>query len=271
MIDCDLLIGRLYDGFWTQWTVGTGEWSDMRMPRPPEEDIYYEFFKAKHTTQYLEDYIDQHSYADQTLRERIRFGFRVHSVKKESQAWTISGKDNTNQTTTLRAAKVIVATGLTSTPNMPELHGQQQFEAQIIHQEEFGQSSILSSTDVKNVAVLGGGKSAADMAYAAVKAGKSVSWIIRKSGTGPGYLLSPKGIGPYKNAFDIANIRIAGTITPSVLSPNNWWNWLLHKSRWGRNLINAIWTGADKQCIDDANFGRKDAKEGFEQLKPTAP
>lgn len=67
------------------------------MRRPPEEDIYYEFFKAKYTTQYLEDYVDQHQFADRFLRERIRFGFEVQSVKKESQAWTISGIDNANQ------------------------------------------------------------------------------------------------------------------------------------------------------------------------------
>jgi len=42
---------------------------------------------------------------------------------------------------------------------------------------------VLSPID-KYITVLGGAKSAADMAYACAKAGKSVSWIIRSSGNG---------------------------------------------------------------------------------------
>ncbi len=44
---------------------------------------------------------------------------------------------------------------------------------------------MLSSSD-KYITVLGGAKSAAHMAYACAKAGKSVSWVIRSSGSGSG-------------------------------------------------------------------------------------
>lgn len=85
--------GRGYDSFWTQGIVGTAEFSDMPMQRPPEEDLYFEFFKAKHTTKYLEDYVDQHRYSGLTLRKRIRFSTEVQSVLKTDGLWSIRTKD----------------------------------------------------------------------------------------------------------------------------------------------------------------------------------
>ena len=87
-----ILTGRGYDDFWTQWTVGTAEFSDTLMTRPQDEDRYYDFFKAKHTTQYLENYTDLHSHNGQTLRERIKFGIEVMSVDKLDGKWAISAK-----------------------------------------------------------------------------------------------------------------------------------------------------------------------------------
>ena len=242
------------------------------MARPPEEDIYYEFFKAQHTTQYLEEYTNRHSFAGRTLRERIRFSFKVQMISKLDKTWVISGEDTTNTTISFHAHKVVVASGLTSTPNLPDIPGKENFEAPLIHQENFGQSSVISAVDIQNVTVLGGGKSAADMVYASVKAGKSVSWIIRASGTGPGFLLSPKGKGPYKNAAEIGSTRVASTLSPSIFNPDNWWTRSLHRTEWGRKLVNSVWNGADKETREDADFdGRKGALKGFENLKPLAP
>jgi len=74
----------------------------------------------------------------------------------------------------LYALKLIVASGLTSEPYMPTLPGKEKFDGPIIYQEAFGSSSILNSSDIKSICVLGGGKSSADMIYAAVTAGKKV-------------------------------------------------------------------------------------------------
>ncbi|KAL9026225.1 MAG: hypothetical protein Q9196_005077 [Gyalolechia fulgens] len=77
---------------------------------------------------------------------------------------------------------------------MPVFPGRANFDAPMIYQKDFGQSSVLSDSDLHKVVVLGGGKSSADMVYVCVKAGKSVTWIIRKTGgAGPGFLLSPQG------------------------------------------------------------------------------
>jgi dimethylaniline monooxygenase (N-oxide forming) len=249
--------------------VGQAEYSDIRMARPPEDDIYYEFFKAKHTTQYLEDYVDRHNFAGQSLRQRIRFCFTVRTIRKLDGVWVVSGEDKSEGSSTFHARKIIIASGLTSEPNMPDLPGKEHFESPVLHQETFGQSSILSFPTIQNVTVLGGGKAAADMVYAAVKAEKSVSWIIRGSGTGPGFLLSPKGKGPYKNAYEIGSTRVASTMSPSIFNPDNWWTRFLHGTHQGRKIVKSIWDGADKETREVADFvGRPGALKGFENLEP---
>ena len=100
----------------------------MRMPHPPEDDIYYEFFKAKQTSHYMEKYVDNHRFADQSLRDRIRFGFEVNTIKKSGNVWIITG-----ETAVFYASKIIVASRLTSTPSIPELPGSDHFEAPVIH------------------------------------------------------------------------------------------------------------------------------------------
>ena len=210
------------------------------MDRPPESDLYHEFFKAEHTTKYLESYLDNHSYAGQTLGSRIRFGFSVRGVKKKNGEWFVTGDK-----AEYRSSKVIVASGLSSAPKVPKIPGDGAFEAPIIHQEKFGQSSVLTAPQLKKVAVIGGGKSAADMVYACVKAGKTVSWIIRASGTGPGFFMSPRGKGPYKNAFEIGSTRIAGTVSPSLISPDNGWKRFLFGSRLGHKIVNTVLAGAE--------------------------
>ncbi|KAL8648100.1 MAG: hypothetical protein Q9226_006142 [Calogaya cf. arnoldii] len=138
-------------------------------------------------------------------------------------------------------------------PNVPKLVGESNFGAPILHHYDFGQSSVLCSAKAQNVTVLGGSKSAADMILASVKAGKNVSWIIRRSGAGLGWFVSYKGKGPYKNVVEIGSTRFFSTFSPSVLGPENWLTQSLHGTRWGAMLIGAvcqaIWTIAylDKQ------------------------
>ncbi|CAG8952777.1 hypothetical protein HYFRA_00009022 [Hymenoscyphus fraxineus] len=261
---------RGYDTFWTQWTVGTAEFSDEPMPRPPEEDIYMEFFKAKHTTKYLETYVDSHCYAGKTLRDKVRFSMEVKSVEKINKIWTVQaqgrGADGLQQTFT--TPRLIVASGLTSIPNMPYLKGSENFGGRILHHDAFGSSDVLTSPDVKRIVILGAGKSSADMAYEAVKAGKTVSWVIKATETtGPGFFLSPAGKGPYKNAFEIGMTRAAGSFTPSFMNGVNWWTKLLHSSTYGPKLMNSFWGAVDGDARKEAHFTRE-CLQGFDKLEP---
>jgi dimethylaniline monooxygenase (N-oxide forming) len=125
---------------------------------------------------------------------------------------------------------------------------------------------------VENIAVLGGGKSSADMAYSAVKAGKNVNWILKATETsGPGFLLSPEGKGPYKNAFEIAMTRIASTFTPSFMSGQSWWTTLLHSTKCGAKLTAAFWAAVDVEIRKEADFEDRECLQGFDKFKPHSP
>ena len=130
---------------------------------------------SNYNSQYLEKNIDHHDFAGRSLLDRIIFDFKVDSVRKLEGKWIISGTDAAKSETTFDAPKVIVASGLTSAPNLPNFPGKDTFEGKMLHQQDFGQCSVLSSSEVEHVTVLGGAKSAADMVYTSVKAGRSVS------------------------------------------------------------------------------------------------
>lgn len=173
-------------------------------------------FKAKNTTRYLETYIDYHRYAGTSLYERTKLSNELKSILKVQKHWIVTTIKHDNQVEMIfHTTKLIVSSGLTSIQNMPTLPGRESFAGPIIHQENFGSSSILTSPH-QNITILGGGKSSADMAYSAAKAGKSVNWVFKETGTtGPGFFMSPKGKGPYKNAIEIRMTRLAATFVPS--------------------------------------------------------
>ena len=166
----------------------------------------------------------------------------------------------------------MVASGLTSKPNMPILPGKEKFGGPIIHQGAFGSSSILKPPDVKNICVLSRGKSSADMIYAAVKAGKKMTWVFKASDTtGPGFLVSPKGKEPYKNAFEVGMIRAAATSTPSLMNDETWWTRFLHGSKIGISLMGSFLAAIDKEIRKDADFEHRENVGGFEKLEPHTP
>ncbi|KAH8594037.1 flavin-binding monooxygenase-like protein-like protein [Bisporella sp. PMI_857] len=264
---------RGYDSFWTQLTVGMAEFPDISMPRPSDEDLYYEFFKAKHTTKYLESYVDHQIYGGRTLRDRIILSTEVRSVFKVDGEWVITALSTLDQTeSTFHAPKLFVASGLTSIANMPDFLGQEVFNGPIIHQEDFGSSNVLSSTEVQNITVLGAGKSSGDMAYSAVKAGKTVNWVVKESDTtGPSFFLSPKGKGPYKNAFEIGMTRAAATLALSYLNGDSWWKRFLHSSSLGVKLMTSFWKKIDDEARTEADFEGRTSKNNFSKLAPHSP
>lgn len=138
--------------------------------------------------------------------------------------------------------------------------------------EDFGSSGILSKPELMNITVLGAGKSSADMVYSAVKAGKSVNWVLKANETtGPGFFLTPEGKGPYKNAFEIGMTRIASTFTPSFLNRDSWWTRLLHSTSYGSKLMAAFWSAVDAETRKQADFDGRESLQGFDKLNPHSP
>lgn len=247
------------------------EFSDVRLQLPSNAPTYHHFFPGAYVTDYLEHYIDTHVYSGQTLRHRIRFCHAVSSIEKDATGrWVVTCSPPKR---TYRTAKVIIASGLTSVPYQPLLPNRDVFSGEIIHQKAFGQiAPAISSNELRHITVLGGGKSAADIVYTAVKAGKNVSWIIREHGRGPTGQGSAASAGPYANSVAAFSTRLIASLSPSIFRRKSIWDWLLHGTRAGQRLVGSIWRKVDKQNREIAGYQTREGRgEGFEKLEPDTP
>lgn len=107
-----------------------------------------------------------------------------------------------------------MSTGITHNPHEPGIAGREQFDAPIIHSAALGleQGRLLDDPGIKTVAVLGGGKSAYDAVYLAASAGRTVLWLMRRSGRGPSWVFPPyTNIGPFKVRREVC-VKLSGSI-----------------------------------------------------------
>lgn len=251
------------------------EFSDQPMEQIPENHKFG-LYDAKYTIDYLDSYLDRHAYAGKRLRERIMCNFQVKTIfKAEDGVWKVTGHTNPRaaeaRERAFTAPKIIIASGFTSEPNMPNFN-MKGFSGRIIHSKEYGREadSILTGPK-RRISVLGGGKSAADMVYAAAKAGHEVSWIIRKSGSGPGLLLKVEPVGKYRNATELMQARFMSTLSPNMFMKRTWWTWFVHSTWLGRWLLNMMFGFVQRDSEKAAGYHTTEGVEGsFKLLKPDA-
>lgn len=135
---------------------------------------------------------------------------------------------------------------MTSEPHVPDIRGKDEFDGLIIHHKDFGQSNFLSDPSKHNIAMLGGAKSAADVAYACAKAGKNINWIIREEGGGPGALLSAEGKGGYASSIESFYTRLVASFLPNPFSRTSYFSSFLHSTKIGRWVFEKLWHSVDK-------------------------
>jgi dimethylaniline monooxygenase (N-oxide forming) len=166
------------------------------------------------------------------------------------------------------APKVVDATGYNSIPNIPEIPGASTFKGKIIHHRDFGRSTLLQ--DCKHIVVLGGAKSAADVVYAAAKVGLQVTWVIRKSGSGPAAYFPPDAPIPYYSNGNAAfHHRFVGSLLACIFAPESWWSTFLYRTFIGRAFVRFVWGTMQGEMYKRADYDRKDGMEnGYKNLKP---
>ena len=238
---------RSYPGLRTNNLLGAYEFSDLPMDEQTFGVKPGEHIPGAVVHEYLLAYAKKHD-----LLKRIRFNHRVETAeRKESAGWLITWKDlqeliapveNVNQ---ILAAKLVIATGLTSEPFVPKFVGSESFNAPIFHAKElltYAEQTINQSA--KNVIVLGGAKSAFDAVYAHASAGVSVDWIIRKSGTGPVWM-APAYVTPLKKRLDqLVGVRFLTWFSPCVWGEYDGFaraRSFLHNTTIGRWITETFW------------------------------
>lgn len=118
----------------------------------------------------------------------------------------------------LTCDKLIVATGMTTTPNWPNVQ-HHDFIGPVFHSRYLGQHyQTLTSSKVNRVTIYGGCKSSIDTINLCISAGKKVDWVVRDTGNGPSMMVEVKmggvhgGIflGRWKDAFLPSIFRTEG-------------------------------------------------------------
>lgn len=161
-----------YSNFGVQAPKELYEFPDYPMPESAPH-----FTPGPVFQQYLEDYVDEFKF-----RACIRFNACVTGLERSSaqhSSWTVTTSDEAG---TIRVEKfdfVVIATGLYSNlPNKPSFFGETEFRGEILHNSEVRTRDPLVG---KNVAVVGYGKSAADIAFEATEVGKDVHIVFRQA------------------------------------------------------------------------------------------
>lgn len=167
-----------YDNFSVQVPRVLFEFQDFPMPQIGWDD----YADGKQVQQYMEEYADTYN-----LRESIVFNTTVTRVQLQpDQTWAVEIKmtnDNNNNNTTESIEffdYVIIASGLYSADNqfIPSIPGKKSFQGTLVHSCEFYDASVSKD---KRVVVIGGGKSAVDIAVeAALNKAKSVTLLPRE-------------------------------------------------------------------------------------------
>ncbi|KAJ9503178.1 hypothetical protein LTR99_006954 [Exophiala xenobiotica] len=181
-------------------------------------------------------------------------GTNVESATlKDDGRWLIKlHKEGHDRATTnvVIADKIVVATGLTSEPNVPTLPGQNDFQGLLIHSKQLKERGPQLAA-CKNVVVLGGNKSAWDVCYDAARSGSRVHMVIRPSGGGPSYAW-PKlfTYGPLTLSLarmSATRFFMAFDPTPfATKGPFSWWSRFLQQTTIGNKICNYFWTLLDR-------------------------
>ena len=159
---------RRYPGVRTQNDKRTYAFSDLAMPAD-----YEEYPSGAAVQSYLAGYARHHH-----LERVIRLGAHVDLATPTADGWDIdvteAGAHRTDH-----ADWLVVASGICSMPNVPTYAGQDAFVAaggSVLPSTELGDGEVL---DGRHVVVVGYGKSAADIAVAAIARGRSVVMVVR--------------------------------------------------------------------------------------------
>ncbi|TGO63002.1 hypothetical protein BCON_0016g00950 [Botryotinia convoluta] len=275
---------RSYDNFWCQSGRRMSGFSDIPLTVPEDAPLYHDTFEAKYVTNYLEEYAQNHIYDGKTLFSRIHFYCKAVKTNKVHDKWEVitevtelpsylKEKRPSQPPISYTCRKLVVSTGRTSYPRMPSIDWESSMKF-VRHHKAFGELSqqpLPWASGVLFFAVLGGGKSAADMVYELVKKGQNVKWIIRASGEGPALLFPAPGHGRYKNSVESSATRLKALFSPSPFMPNTWWfsmiRTLLYGTRIGINYMLQSIKNVDQYCRSIAGYGsRPGSLEGYKLL-----
>lgn len=264
---------RLYPGLKSNNMVGSYEYPDF----PMSEDVYG-VKEGGHIPgavlhRYLTDFARKYG-----VLERIQFHTKVENVEALRSPEPVSGNitgwrltvtktapDKTQRQLTTR--KLILATGLTSTPNFPQYAGAETFDRPLFHAKDFCRRAS-EFEKAERAVVVGGAKSAYDVAYALVQGGAAVDLVIRPNGHGPVWI-APRLVTPLRRRLDtLLNTRCLTWFSPCPWGAEGGGAGVtkfLHGTRVGRFFVDCFWKVLQGDVLGAIGY---DSHPELAKLKP---
>ncbi|KAF2730455.1 flavin-binding monooxygenase-like protein-like protein [Polyplosphaeria fusca] len=231
---------RIFPGLVTNNLVGTYAHPDFPMDEEKFGIMKGEHVPAATVAKYLK-YVIREGEINDCLRLRTK----VDVVEKVHDGWLLHCSP-TNDSSTIKTAKLIIAIGLTDQPVMPKYPTSTEFKPIVTHSKDFPTkfSDIIKPST--HTLVIGAGKSAWDIAYACcTQKDATATMLIRPSGNGPTWMspshVTPLGLWLEKLVFT----RFFGFFSPCPWAEaggfEGWIRGLLHRTWIGRKIVGAFW------------------------------
>jgi len=247
------------------------EYTSYPLSPPPVSETFYGHYPGSYVSSYLNDFASSEKFSGKTLKERIRVKSKVTKISRlPSQQWGIKIENGEEEFTT---KKLIMATGLTSTPYMPNFPNKG-FQGKIIHSIDLANSiPLLASPETKHILIIGSSKSAFDALSLLLsissteekegRAKKKISWIVRN----PAILSTPDAPPPLKNSHEILSMRFVSKTSPCIYEDKDSLTKFFFESWLGRKICGAIWWGVDWMWRAQVGY-RKKGNERLRELEP---
>ena len=234
--------GRIYPNLVAQVKHGLFSYSDTPMPKDGATN--HDLVTGPMIQNYLERYAEMHD-----LLRRIRFDAWVEKAERSARGWrlTIKGFDIAIDT-----KKLIMATGVTSVPSVPEFKRGEQ-TVPLIHSRDLAASvKTLGSDDIQSTIVIGASKSAYDAVYLLLSMGKRVTWLIRPDGAGPMPIMPTEMLG--MNTIAAGSTRLMSYLSPSIHNSKGALSAFFQRTFLGRWITGKWWDLVTYMSYRDAGF-----------------
>ena len=264
---------QLYTGLRSNNLRGTYEYTDLPM------DDSFGVKEDEHIPgNCLHEYLDRYA-RKFDLKRRIQFHTKVKVAEKIQDGWNLQLENVTSKDYIvdgenkvappvpaqweISCAKLIIATGLMSVPKPIYFKGLENFTGPVFNFVDYARKApkIYEDDAIKNVTVIGSGKSASDCVYLMAAHGKTVNWIIRASGHGPCYI-APAYIylGPFRRWLEkLLATRIFTLFSPIIWDEADGFGFvrgLLHRTTLGRWVVDRFWDKLSSDVVDQTHLAK---------------
>jgi dimethylaniline monooxygenase (N-oxide forming) len=253
IIDSDSTVGgvwsydRLYPNLVAQVNLGLFNYTDTPMPAAGVTS------KKQVTGRMIHNYLQKYA-EDHDLLRHIRFNTHVDKAKRCSRGWRLHFRDSDD---VLDTEKLLVATGVTSIPNMPQ-YTAMDVDIPVIHSRDLGQSfEDMKRSNIRHVVIVGAAKSAYDAVYLLLSMGKKVTWVIRPHGAGPLAIL-PSDLLGFWTSIGVASTRLMTGLSPSIFNTEGILYFFFQKNPLGRWLTGKFWDAVALLSDRHAGYHRGD-------------